>query len=63
MPQLPCHSDSDNKHTVLDLDFDHTTPRLLQRISAAAPALAVLRLRESLFTVEVCHSFCTQVIV
>lgn len=44
--------------TVLDIDFHHTTTRLLQRISAAAPAVAVLRLTESHFIVEVCHSVC-----
>ncbi len=44
--------------TVLHVDFHHTTTSLLQRISAAAPALTVLRLTESFFTVEVRHSVC-----
>ena len=40
--------------TVLYVDFDHETTMLLQRISVAAPALAVLRLIESGFKPEVC---------
>jgi hypothetical protein len=48
--------------TVISIDFHHTTVRLLQRISAAAPALTVLRLNESRFTIEVCHSFVTHMI-
>lgn len=44
--------------TVLDMDFHHTSPRLLQSISTAAPTLTVLRLTESSFTVEVRHLVC-----
>jgi hypothetical protein len=45
-------------HT-LHIDFHHvTTTRLLECISAAAPALTVLRLTESMFTVEVRNPFC-----
>jgi hypothetical protein len=44
--------------TVLDIDFQHTTGKLLQHISAAAPVLTVLQLKESFFTVEVWHSVC-----
>lgn len=43
--------------TVLHLDFDHADTRLLQRISAAAPALSILKLTERLCS-EVCHSIC-----
>jgi hypothetical protein len=44
--------------TVLHLDFDHTASRfgLLQSISAAAPALIVLKLTESSFSDKVRHS-------
>jgi hypothetical protein len=41
--------------TVLHLDFDHETTMLLQQISVATPALAVLRLTESRFKLEVCY--------
>ena len=44
--------------TVLDISFVHSTSELLQRISAAAPALIVLRLTESSFAVEVRFSGC-----
>jgi hypothetical protein len=44
--------------TVLHLDFDHTASRfgLLQSISAAAPALMVLKLTESSFSDKVRHT-------
>jgi hypothetical protein len=43
--------------TTLDLNINHPTTSLLQRISSAAPALRVLRLTESPFPNEVSHSF------
>jgi hypothetical protein len=42
--------------THLHISFDNKTTHLLQRISAAAPALQVLRLTESPFSVGVRHS-------
>lgn len=49
--------------TNLHIDFDHKDTRLLQRISAAAPALHDLRLTESPFSVRVRHSICEQLMV
>ena len=43
----------------LHIDFDHTTTQLLQRISAAAPALQNLKLTESKFSHEVRCSCCS----
>jgi len=46
--------------TTLLVDFDHTTPALLHRISVAAPTLQVLKLTESKFSRKVRHSaFCS----
>lgn len=42
--------------TTLLIDFDHTTPQLLRRISYAAPTLRVLKLTESKFSRKVRHS-------
>jgi hypothetical protein len=42
--------------TSLDINIDRQTTRLLERISAATPALHVLRLTESPFSVGVRHS-------
>lgn len=42
--------------TTLLIDFDHMTPQLLRRISAAAPALCALKLVESKFSRKVRHS-------
>jgi hypothetical protein len=42
--------------TTLLIDFDNSTPQLLHRISAAAPALRILKLAECKFSRNVCHS-------
>ena len=42
--------------TTLSIDFDHTIPQLLHRISVAAPTLHALKLTESKFSRKVHHS-------
>jgi hypothetical protein len=46
--------------TTLLIDFDHMIPRLLHRISVAAPALRVLKLTESKFSRTVCYFICNE---